>query len=82
MNARTTREPLLDRLALELAMWPIDERYEMIIAMRIEIGKFIERECSALTPDQANDLAFSFSSAVIMRALEIVKASGGAVGHA
>lgn len=83
MSDRTDfQKEWVDGPALELAMVPVEERCEKIIALGIEIEEWIAREFPDLSHDKVLGATRSYTFDIIQRALEIAKASSGAVGRA
>jgi hypothetical protein len=83
MSDRTEfQKEWIDGPALELAMLPVEVRCEKIIELGVEIEEWIAREFPNLTQDQVLGATRSYTFDIIQRALEIAKASSGAVGRA
>jgi hypothetical protein len=83
MNDRSDfQKEWIDGPALELALVPIEERGEKIVAMFAEIETWIGEEFPDLTREQVLAATRSYSFSIITRTLEISKANSGAIGHA
>jgi len=83
MNTRTQFEKdWIDGPALELSMVPIDQRGETVIGMIGDIKTWIAAEFPDLTPEQVQRATSSYMFSIIQRAVEVSKASNGAIGHA
>ena len=83
MSERTQFEKeWIDGPALELALVPMAERGDKIVAMFAEIETWIGEEFPDLTREQVLAATRSYSFSILSRTLEISKVSSGAIGHA